>query len=283
MKGKNLMPQVVPIRQPEWQSKQSKYPSLPEAGITNGLLVAPSFTGKTTWLSSWLLDWYRGAYARIYVFSPNAFTPEWEPVKDYIEKDLGVDLDQEPCLFETLDEERLSSIIATQKKVIAHQKRQGHKTMHSICIVLDDLASEPKFHRNYGPISELFTKGRHHFCQTLLSSQKWKLISPTARVNSHWIVVFKLRNRADLDGFLSELTAIYPYETLLQMYQEAVNDRAYSFLLVNLKKPKEEMFSVRFDEILQPVKEDEPHGSFPVAPSGQTTGRQQASLGGGGA
>jgi hypothetical protein len=84
--------------------------------------------------------------------------------------------------------------------------------MHSICIVLDDLASEPKFHRNYGPISELFTKGRHHFCQLLLSSQKWKLMSPTARVNSHWIVVFKLRNRADLDGFLSELTAIYPYD-----------------------------------------------------------------------
>ena len=27
---------------------------LPEAGITNGLLVAPSFTGKTTWLSSWI-------------------------------------------------------------------------------------------------------------------------------------------------------------------------------------------------------------------------------------
>jgi len=205
-------------------------------------------------------------------------------VRDYIEKDLAVDLDEEPCLFETLDEERLSSIIATQKKVIAHQKRQGHSRMHSICIVLDDLASEPKFHRKYGPISELFTKGRHHFCQTLLSSQKWKLMSPTAWVNAHWIVVFKLRNRADLDGFLTELTAIYPYETLLQMYQEAVNDQPYSFLFVNLKKPKEEMFSMRFDEILQPAQEeDEPHSNFPVAATGQTAGRQQAAFGGGGA
>jgi len=57
MKARNLMPQVVSTQQPEWQSKQSKYPSLPEAGITNGLLVAPSFVGNTTWLSSWLLDW----------------------------------------------------------------------------------------------------------------------------------------------------------------------------------------------------------------------------------
>jgi hypothetical protein len=86
---------------------------------------------------------------------------------------------------------------------------------------------------------------------------------------------------------LSELTAIHPYETLLQMYEEAVNDQPFSFLFVNLKKPKEEMFSVRFDEILQPVKDHEPedhHGSFSVAASGQTAGRQQGGLllGGGG-
>ena len=271
------MPQVVPISQPEWQSKQSKYPGLlPDAGITNGILVAPSFTGKTTWLSSWLLDWYRGAYARIYIFSPNALTPEWAPVRDYVERELGVDQDDEPFLFETLDEGKLASIVATQKKVIAHQKKLKHRTMHAICIVIDDLASEPKFHRNYGAISELYTRGRHHFIQTICSSQKWKLLSPTARVNAHWIVVFKLRNRADLDGFLSELTAIHPYETLLQMYEEAVNDAPYSFLFVNLKKPKAEMFSVRFEEILEPHKEDDTDGGFPVAAGGQAAGRQSS-------
>ena len=127
--AKSLMPRVAPINQPEWGSKQSKYANLPEAGVSTGLLIAPSFTGKTTWLSSWLLDWYRGSYARIYIFSPNAFTPEWAPVKDYIEQHLGVDLDDEPCLFETLDEEALSKIISTQKRVIAHQKKQKHLKM----------------------------------------------------------------------------------------------------------------------------------------------------------
>jgi len=274
MKGTSSVPQVVPIRQPEYKSKQSRYPSLPEAGITNGLLVAPSFTGKTTWLSSWILDWFRGAYARVYIFSPNAFTPEWQPVRDYIERDLGVDLDEEPCLFETLDEERLSQIIALQKRVIAHQKRQKHSTMHAICIVIDDLASEPKFHRNYGPISELYTRGRHFFIQTICSSQKWKLLSPTARVNTHWIVCWALRNRADLDGLLSELSNIYPYETLLAMYEEAVHDQPYSFLFINMKAPKERMFSIRFDEILQPQgKEDDDDGGAPVPTGEQAAGR----------
>ena len=123
--AKSLMPVVAPINQPEWGSKQSKYPTLPEAGISNGLLVAPSFTGKTTWLSSWLLDWYRGAYARIYIFSPNAFTPEWAPVKDYIEQHLGVDLDDEPCLFETLDEEALSKIINSETGHCAPKKAKA--------------------------------------------------------------------------------------------------------------------------------------------------------------
>ena len=123
MKDKNSTPKVEPIQQRDWHSKQSQYPSLPEAGITNGLLVAPSFKGKTTWLSSWILDWYRGAYAGIFIFSPNAFTPELEPVKDYIEKVMGVDPDDEPFLFETLDEAKLASTISTQKKVIAHNKK----------------------------------------------------------------------------------------------------------------------------------------------------------------
>ena len=61
----------------------------------------------------------------------------------------------------------------------------------------------------------------------------------------------------DLDGLLQELTAIYPYETLFQMYEEAVNDQPYSFLFINLKKPKEEMFSIRFEEILQQNKESD--------------------------
>ena len=95
-------------------------------------------------------------------------------------------------------------------------------------------------------------------------------MSPTARVNAHWIVAFKLRNKQDLDGLLQELTAIHPYEVLHQVYEEAVNDQPYSFLFINLKKSKEEIFSIRFDDILQ----EEERGSFPVLTSGQAAGRR---------
>ena len=95
----------------EFTSKQSRFKHLPEAGRSNGLLIAPSFVGKTTWLQSWLLDWYRGVYARIYVFSPNALTDEWKPIREYCSKQLGVDLEKEQCFFEDMDEAALNQIL----------------------------------------------------------------------------------------------------------------------------------------------------------------------------
>ena len=55
------------------------------------------------------------------------------------------------------------------------------------------------------------------------------------------------------------------------MYEEAVNDQPYSFLFINLKAVKEEMFSVRFDEILQVENND---GQLPGVRNGyaQETG-----------
>ena len=95
-------------------------------------------------------------------------------------------------------------------------------------------------------------------------------------MNAHWIVVFKLRNRQDLDGLLQELTAIHPYEVLVQLYEEAVNDQPYSFLFINMKAPRDQMFSIRFDEILtvEGKDEEEDHGRLLLPASGQVAGRR---------
>ncbi len=90
-----------------------------------------------------------------------------------------MDPDDEPFLFETLDEAKLASIISTQKKVIAHQKKQKHNEMHAILIVLDDLASEQKIHRNYGPISELYTRSTF-FYSNHLQFAKVETIEPNS-------------------------------------------------------------------------------------------------------
>ena len=66
---------------------------------------------------------------------------------------------------------------------------------------------------------------------------------------------------------------------LVQLYEKAVNDQPYSFLFINMKAPREKMFSIRFDEILtvegkDDELEDEEDGRLPLPHGGPATGRR---------
>ena len=154
---------------------------------------------------------------------------------------MGVDPDDEPFLFETLDEQKLTSIISTQQKVIAHKKKTKAQWDAR---QPDSLGRLGFWTKNSSQLwAHLWAlHQRSTFFQTICSSQKWKLLSPTAHVNAHWIVAFKFRNPQTLDGLLQELTAIYHYEVLLQLYEEAVNDQPYSFLLSTWKNQRKKCF-----------------------------------------
>jgi len=91
-----------------------------------------------------LLHQYRGCFSRIYVFSPSVdIDMTWEPVKKYVENDLKVNLEKEPCFFEEWEPERLGKIIDEQYKLIEFQTKKGYKRLFSICIVIDDFADRP--------------------------------------------------------------------------------------------------------------------------------------------
>ena len=73
------------------QSYDVKQPRDPAVCRTpsNGILCAPSASGKTVLLVSMILEQYRGCFERVYILSPSIdMDPQWEPVKEYIRKDL---------------------------------------------------------------------------------------------------------------------------------------------------------------------------------------------------
>ena len=53
------------------------------------------------------------------------------------------------------------------------------------------------------------------------------------RVNAQALIVFRLRNRLELDAIIEELSAVYDRKTLMEMYQIAT-DEPYSFWYINL-------------------------------------------------
>ena len=80
---------------------------------------------------------------------------------------------------------------------------------------------------------KLFTKGRHWYISTFITSQSYTQISPVVRKNATQLFIFRRRNQKDLEAMLEELSGLYDKKTLDKIYRIATDDR-HSFLYVDL-------------------------------------------------
>jgi hypothetical protein len=215
------------------------------------VILEPSGSGKSILLQNMILDIQKDCFSRVYIFSPsiNVDYQTWEPVKKYLEKEIKAK-DDEQFYFDHYDEDALSNIITTQRKIIEYQKKHNHNKLFSILIVVDDFADDVKFSRNSKLLHSLFTRGRHSQISTVVATQKFNALSPIIRVNASDLYVFRLRNYSDLQAFLDEVSAIAPKDVILQMYHLAT-DEPFSFLTVKLtSKDRNKIFMIRFDKQL---------------------------------
>ena len=124
--------------------------------------------------------------------------------------------------------------------------------MYQILVVIDDFADNPSFTRKSPLLHQLYIRGRHSAITTITATQVYKAISPIIRKNLSAIMVFRLRNYADLESLLEEFGSIYNKDTLLQMYKTAT-DPPFQFLYINLmERDKERMFYRSFSHRLIP-------------------------------
>ena len=235
--------------------RQPDLEHLPQVPL-RGFLLGPSGSGKSAALVDMILRLYRGCFERVYVFSPSVHLDSvWVPVKEYVEKDLKVE--DEQCFFDTWDAEALRRIYETQVEVVKECKRRGMRRLYSILIVVDDFADNPTVSHQTGGYSAggsmlntLFVRGRHAYISTLVSTQKLRLLSNVIRVNAQFILVWRLRNRQELQSLLEELSAVHPIKTLQEMYELAVREPfSFWYILLTAKRP-EEMFFLRFEQRL---------------------------------
>ena len=145
----------------------------------------------------------------------------------------------EPIYFDHYDPAALQKIIHTQHKITEYMKKQGHKKLYQILIIIDDMADCPEFCRRSTLLHQLFIRGRHNNISSIVSTQKWNCISPICRVNATELYIYRLRNYKDIECYLDELSAIYDKKVLLEIYNLATS-QPYSFLYVKLTAPKKE-------------------------------------------
>ena len=206
----NQTPNVKPIRTKEYDVPKSKYSvvgSLP----TRSIILGPSFSGKSILLQNMILDIYKGLFKRIYIFSPSIDVDyqTWKPVKDHIKNDLKLtETDEEKFYFSEYISEELEKIIDTQRKITEYQKKEDHKKLYQILIVIDDFADSTEFSRHSKLLHALFTRGRHSQISTIVATQKFSALAPIVRVNASELYVFRLRNYQDLETFINEISAL---------------------------------------------------------------------------
>ena len=246
-------PQVVPKKTKEYAVQQADHEILPSLPCRMALL-GPSGSGKTILLQSLLTDLYthrgRSVFSRIYIWSPSVLVDSaWEPVIKMC-KEMGQDDEKEQFLFQTYSPSDLDKVISVQKDVVARCKAMKMKKCYQICIVIDDFADRPDFTRQERLVWELFFRGRHAKISTIISTQKWKAISPAIRSQATALMVFRLRSQMELDAFCEEVSALIDKKTVMRFYREATEE-PYSFLYVRLeaKKP-EDIFWMRFEHRL---------------------------------
>ena len=248
--SKQLVPTISPIEVKEFKVKQSKYSVCGKLPIRS-LILGPSGSGKTILLQNMILDIYRDCLARIYIFSPSIEVDvSWRPGKDYIEKNLKVDPDEEQVYFDHYDPESLENIISTQNKITNYMKKNNATKLFQILIIIDDMADSTEFTRHSNLLHALYTRGRHSNISTITSTQKFAAIASIIRVNATELYVYRLRNYRDLETFIEEVSAIMDKKTILDFYNYATSI-PYGFLYVKLtEKSKDNMFYQNFSKRL---------------------------------
>ncbi len=169
----------------------------------------------------------------------------WIPVREYAKGLKASSFNSE------WDEKAMIEILDRQKEKIKTLKAAKSKKPLPQCLtIVDDYADSPHIlHNSSNVLSTLFIRGRHFGSTCWISSQALSAISPIARKNQRYMLVWRLRSEKELrDNLLYELSALFPLPVLYEMYETAINDQDYSFWYINLvAKKREDMMFIRFE------------------------------------
>jgi hypothetical protein len=227
------------------------FPDLP----TSFLLAAPTASGKTMIILNLLLRYFKGQFARIWIFSPSIkLDPQYAPLRKYL--DSMADQKREPLYFEDLEPQVLSKLLTDQRKIVEDCRKRKIKAPQ-VAVVLDDLADRGDIlQKRQGASSggswlvTLATRGRHMNVTWIISTQCLNLVGTVIRKNVRCMCIWRLRNYKEIEILCEELSGIYTKEDIMELYRYATSE-PYSFLFVRLDaKTRDDMFWLRFEKKL---------------------------------
>ena len=105
------------------------------------------------------------------------------------------------------------------------------KKLYSCLLIIDDFAKDKTFMRYSKILHGLYTKSRHFGLSAITASQMYNALAPIVRLNTSSLNIFDLKNKAEVDAFVQEQSALVDKKTVYQIYKIATEDKPYSFYL----------------------------------------------------
>ena len=240
---------------------------------TSFVLAGPTASGKSQVLLSLLLKFYKGEFARIWIYCPSIrVDPQYKPLLEYLDK--MCDQSKEPLVFEHMDHAHLGKVLDEQRDIVEACRKRKVKAPQ-VCVVLDDLGdtasalASRKGGKDGGSwLTTLACRGRHLQVTWICSVQKLNQVGLTVRGNARCMCVWRLRNAKEIEVLGEEMSGFYPKEQIEQLYTYATTD-AYSFLFIRLDaKTRRDAFWLRFESRLVPeTSEEDKDGHRSLDPS----------------
>jgi len=225
-------------RKIELFKKNHKHLPIPDKSGFRMAVYAPSFSGKSFMINDLLTN---PEYGYNKVFKPSQIfimSPTYKNDDSY--KDLKKMMKDNPeNIIDNYNEDFINSILDFQ-----HQKLKENKC-RPVLLIIDDLITSIKSTRQ-GKLVDLFIKGRHHKVNIIITSQKYKLVPSSIRVNSSANIYFTNNmNKKELDDIAYESSDDY-FKPLAENLRKDYFQ--YDFIYCNMKKPYNEKYYKNFNK-----------------------------------
>ena len=157
--------------------------------------------------------------------------------------------EKEHCVFRDFRNEdlaRVSGIIGKEIQQLKERRASHSQELPNYLLIGDDIADDPTAVRRSDFI-KFYVSGRHKNCSIALLSQKWKLLSPTIRVNLTHILVWRLRELREAEELIHSLSGTHGFKQTWAIYKKCTEE-PYSFMYYDAL---ENTFYCRFEYMVQ--------------------------------
>jgi hypothetical protein len=166
----------------------------------------------------------------------------WQPLKDYVSKELGVDDSKEKWCYDEFDGKALAAQVATQMKVAEYCKKRKMTEIPAVLWIFDDFADDERImHNNHNLLASLAIRSRHFGGNLFVATQKFRALANVIRVNLTALFIWPAPNWKERRAIIEELSGHYSPEEIEEMLRH-VSQRPHGFLFANLKAKPNEMF-----------------------------------------